>query len=488
VAVAVAGRDADAAAEVEHAMNFRSKAVAVCLLPLGLSACVSGPNYQKPDVPEPAVIRGAESAPPGPSLGEAAWWDVFQDEQLQSLIRTALKENDDVRIAAARVLQAEARVGITRADQYPSVALEAGAGGTRTPRAGDNEPRTAGAVRIGGSVAWELDFWGRYRRATESARATLLATDWGRRAVIGTVLSQVADSYFALRAFDLQLEIARRTLTTREESLKLTQAREAGGVTSLLDVREAEQLVFGARASIAELERRIAQEENRISLLLGAMPAPVGRGRALIDQPHPPEIPAGLSSALLERRPDVQSAEQQIVAENAQIGVARAAYFPSIPLTGSGGLQSSALGALFSGGAVFWSAAASAVQPVFTAGRTRSQVALAEARTEEAKLVYAQTVKQAFREAADALVGYAKAREFRGHQEQLTTAAQDARRLADVRYQGGATSYLEVLDADTRLFVAELTLAGGRQSELSAFVEVYRALGGGWGQEGSPSR
>lgn len=469
-------------------MTLRSKATPVLLLALGVSACVSGPNYQKPKLPEPQVIRGAESAPAGPSLAEANWGDVFQDEQLQTLIKTALKENDDVRIAAARVLQAEAQFGITRADQYPSVAVEAGAGGARTPRAGDTEARTAGAVRVGGSVAWELDFWGRYRRATESARATLLATDWARRVVISTVLSQVADSYFSLRGFDLQLEIARRTLTTREESLKLTQAREAGGVTSLLDVREAEQLVFGARASIAELEKRIAQEENHISLLIGAMPAPVTRGRALLDQPHPPEIPSGLSSSLLQRRPDVQAAEQQIVAENAQIGVARANYFPSISLTGSGGLQSTALGALFSGGAVFWSAAVSAVQPVFTAGRTRNQVALAEARTEEANLAYVQTVKQAFREVSDALVGYAKAREFRGHQEQLTTAAQDARRLADVRYQGGATSYLEVLDADTRLFVAELTLADAQQSELSAFVEVYRALGGGWAQEGLPSR
>ena len=469
-------------------MTFRCTGTTVLLLALSASACVSGPDYQKPQLPTPPVIRGAESAPARASLAEANWWDVFHDEQLQALIRTALKENDDIRIAASRVLQAEARFGVVRADQYPSVSLAAAAGGARTPKAGDTDARTAGAVRIGGSLAWELDFWGRYRRATESARATLLATDWGRRAVISTILSEVADSYFSLRAFDLQLEIAQRTLTTREESLKLTQAREAGGVTSLLDVREAEQLVFGARGSIAEIERRIAQEENRIALLIGGFPAPVTRGQALVEQPYPPEIPAGLSSALLERRPDVQSAEQQIVAENAQIGVARAAYFPSISLTGSGGLQSTALSALFSGGAVFWSAAASAVQPVFTAGRTRSNVALAEARTEEATLAYAQTIKQAFREASDALVGYAKAREFRGHQERLTTAAQDARRLADVRYQGGATSYLEVLDADTRLFVAELTLAGARQSELSAFVEVYRALGGGWAQEGLPSR
>jgi multidrug efflux system outer membrane protein len=337
-------------------------------------------------------------------------------------------------------------------------------------------------------VSWQLDFWGRYRRATESARAQLLATDWGRRAVITTVVSQVGEAYYELRSLDLQLEIARRTLTSRQESLQLTRVRESGGVTSLVDVREAEQLVFGASATIVDLQRRIAQQENLISVLLGSFPAGVARGRDLIDQPHPPEIPAGLPSSLLQRRPDIQQAEQQIVAANAQIGVARAAYFPSISLTGTGGLQSTALGGLFSGGAAFWTAAVGAVQPVFTAGRTRSQVALAEARTDEATITYAQTVKEAFREASDALVGYAKARDFRTQLEGLATAAQDARRLADIRYQGGATSYLEVLDADTRLFAAEISLAQARQSELSAYVEIYRAFGGGWQQEGTPVR
>jgi outer membrane protein, multidrug efflux system len=268
--------------------------------------------------------------------------------------------------------------------------------------------------------------------------------------------------------------------------LQLTQVRESGGVTSLLDVRQAEQLVFGAGAASADIERRIAQRENLISLLLGNFPSPVTRGRELVDQPYVPDVPAGLPSSLLERRPDIQAAEQQIVSANAEIGVARAPYFPSISLTGTGGLQSTALGALFSGSAGYWSAIVGAAQPLFTAGRTRSQVALAQARAQEATVLYSQTVKQAFREASDALVGHTKAREFRAQQESLTTAAQDARRLADIRYQGGATSYLEVLDAETRLFDAEILLAQARQAELSAFVEVYRALGGGWQQEGRP--
>jgi len=451
------------------------------------SACVVGPKYVKQALPTPDTIRGSQSVTGNSAIAEAKWWEVFQDEQLQALVRTALMQNEDVRIAAARVLQAEAQAGITRADQYPTVSVNADTGAARTSATRSSSAVTGAAARVGATADWVLDFWGRYRRANEAARAEVAATDWGRRAVIATVITDVANAYFQLRAFDLQLDIARRTLALRKESLQLTQARETGGVTSLLDVREAEQLVYGAGATIADTERRIAQQENFISVLLGNFPSPVTRGRDIVDQPHPPDVPSGLPSSLLERRPDIQAAEQQVVSANAQIGVARAAYFPSISLTGSGGVQSTALGALFTPGAAFWSAIVGATQPVFTAGRTRAQVALAEARTAEVTAVYSQTVKQAFREASDSLVGYTKAREFREQQEALTTAAQDARRLAEIRYQGGATSYLEVLDADTRLFVAELSLAQARQAELSAFVEVYRALGGGWQQEGRPA-
>jgi multidrug efflux system outer membrane protein len=298
--------------------------------------------------------------------------------------------------------------------------------------------------------------------------------------VVTTLVSQVSGAYFGLRALDLELDISHRTLESRRQSLQLAQVRERGGVTSLLDVRQAEQLVYGASGEIATLDRQVAQQENFLSLLLGGYPGPIARGKALIDQPHQPDVPAGLPSALIARRPDIQRAEQQLVAANAQIGVARAAYFPQIPLTGSGGFESTALTSLFAATNVIWTAAATATVPIFTAGRTRSQVALAEARREEATVAYQQTVRQAFREVSDALVGYRKLREFREQQALLFAAAQDARRLAQVRYEGGVTSYLEVLDADTRLFDAELGLAQAELSELSALVEIYRALGGGW--------
>jgi outer membrane protein, multidrug efflux system len=480
VEVAIAFRRDASGARVHDIMKTRVALVSIAASGLLTSGCLVGPEYSKPVLPTPDTIRGADPTIAGPGFGDAKWWDVIQDEQLQTLVRTAVVQNENVQLAAARVLEAEAQLGITRSDEFPTVTADVQAGGGRIAAQGSTPAQTAGALRIRGSTAWELDFWGRFRRATESARAQLLSTQWGRRAVLTTVVSQVADAYFGLRALDLQLDIARRTLTSRQESLQLTRVRESGGVTSLVDVREAEQLVFGAGAAIADLERRITQQENFISILLGNFPSPITRGRELVDQPHPPAVPPGLPSSLLERRPDIQAAEQHIVSANAQIGVARAAYFPSIALTGSGGLQSASLVALFGTGAGFWTAIIGASQPVYTAGRTKSQVALAEARTEEATIVYAQTVKGAFREASDAIVGYTKAREFRGQQESLTVAAQDARRLADIRYQGGATSYLEVLDADTRLFNAEIGLADARLSELSAFVELYRALGGGW--------
>jgi multidrug efflux system outer membrane protein len=396
-------------------------------------------------------------------------------------VKTALTQNFDLRLAAVRILQAQAAFGITRSNQYPDIGAGLNAQGQRSSVQGTSgEARTFGVLQLGGNVSWELDFWGKYRRATESARAQILASEWGQRAIVTSLVSQVSTSYFALRAFDLQLDIAKRTLASREESLRLTQVREQGGVTSLVDVRQAEQLVHQASGQIVDLERLIEQQENFISVLLGRNPGPVVRGKALTEQPHAPELPAGLPSALLTRRPDIVQAEQFIVAANAQIGVARAAYFPQITLTGSGGVASTALSALFAGSAGAWTAAAAVAQPIFNAGRTKNQVKLAEAQREEAVLTYQQTIQQAFREVSDALVGYRKTREFRETQERLVTSAQDARRLADIRYQGGATSYLEVLTAETFLFNAELGLIQAQLGELSAYVEIYRALGGGW--------
>jgi multidrug efflux system outer membrane protein len=454
------------------------------LLMLGATCaggCAMGPNYQRPAVDVPHVYRGtpageADSADDG-SLGDQRWWDVFQDETVQQLIRTALQQNYDLRIAAVRILEARARLGITRADQFPNVTAGAAAVNERSPGSPAGEA-TIGQVRA--SVAWDLDFWGKFRRATEAARANVLANEWARREVIGSLVSDVASAYFALRALDLELEISRQTLESRRGSLRLTQALADRGATSLLDVRQAEQLVFGAAASIPDLEQRIEQQENAISLLLGNSPQAVPRGRSLTEQPQPIELPAGLPSALLERRPDIRQAEQQLVTVNANIGVAKADLFPQIALTGSGGFQSAALASLFSGPAGLWTVGASAAQSVFDGGRLRNRVRVAEAQRQEATLVYQRTIQQAFREVADALIAYRKTREFRVQQEQLTRAAEDATRLSTLRYQGGATSYLEVLDSDTRRFVARLNLVQAEHDELQSVVRTYRALGGGW--------
>jgi outer membrane protein, multidrug efflux system len=327
-----------------------------------------------------------------------------------------------------------------------------------------------------------VDFWGRFRRATEASRATLAATEWGRRAVVTSLVAQVAEAYFALRAIDLNLDISRQTLASRQESLRLTQVRAAGGVASELDVRQAEQLVFGASAVIVDLERQAEQQENLISILQGNNPGAVPRGRTLTDQPLIPQVPTGLPSALLERRPDIVEAEQTLVAANANIGVVRANFFPEVSLTGSGGFQSASLSSLLTGPAAFFTVGATLLQPVFTAGRTRSQVELAEVRRDVALLAYQETIRQSLRDVSDALIAYRQDREFREQQQLLARSAAEALRLTTVRYQGGASSYLEVLDADTRLFIAQLGLAQAQLNELRALVQIYRALGGGWEQ------
>jgi len=451
---------------------------------LATAACTVGPNYKRPVVQIPDAYRSATpvdaSSPRAASLGDQKWWDVFDDTALQALIATAVRQNFDVRIAAARMLQAQAQLGITRADQAPTVSGNAGAARERLAQSLGLPALQTNAFDVQVSAAWELDFWGKFRRATEAARAELLATRWGQRAVVTSLVSQVASAYFTLRALDLDLDIAQRTLASRRESLRLTSVRAQGGATSLLDVRQAEQLVFGGAAEIASLERQIEQQENLISTLLGDNPSSVMRGRPLTEQPRAPDVPAGLPSALLERRPDIAQAEQQLIATNADIGVAKAAYFPQIALTGAAGWQSTALSTLFSGPAGLWSVGGALAQPIFTAGRTRARVDLAAARRDEASLVYQQTVQQALRDVSDALIAYRKGREFREQEELLARSAVDARRLADLRYQGGATSYLEVLDSDTRLFSAELGLADAQLSEQLAFVQIYRSLGGGW--------
>lgn len=450
-----------------------------------ISGCMVGPDYKRPSATVPTEFRGVSrdaSIAEAASQGDQKWWDVFRDEQLQSLIRTAIQQNYDVRIAATRVLQAQAQLGITRSNQFPSVSGGANISAQRTPETIAFPPLEQSNGQLFLSAAWQLDFWGQYRRATEAARASLLATEWGRRAVISSLIASVASAYFQLRGLDLQMDLSRDALTARRESLRLTTVLANHGNTSELDVRQAEQLVYTASEEIPDLERRIQQQENLLSTLLGNNPGPITRGLALTEQPHPPEVPAGIPSELLERRPDIRQSEQFLVAANAQIGVARAAYYPQISLTGTGGFQSDALARLFAGTAGLWSVAGSLAQPIFTAGKIRSGVRLAEAQQQEAVLSYQQTIQQSFRDVSDSLVGYRKLREFREQQELLTASAQGAAHLSNIRYRGGVASYLEVLTNETNYFSAELNLAQAQVNELLALVQLYQALGGGWQQ------
>jgi len=463
-----------------------NKIIALLSVLILCSGCAAGPNYKRPAVSVPGTYRGLSpeeaAKTQSASIGDQKWWDIFQDEQLRSLIRTALQQNYDVRIAASRVLAARAQLGIVRADQFPNVAAGAAIGDARTARSAflPAFERSTGQLNV--SAAWELDFWGRYRRATEAARANLLASEWARQEVLATLVANMSRAYFQLRALDRELEISKRTLTSRQESLRLTRILADRGSTSMLDVRQAEQLVFTAAAEIPALEQEIEQQENLISILLGKNPADVERGQKLTEQTQPPEVPPGLTSSLLERRPDIREAEQQLVAANAQIGVARTAYFPQISLSGSGGFQSAALTSLFSGPAGSWNFGASLTQPIFTAGRIRSNVRFAQAQQQTALLFYQQTIQGAFRGVSDALIAYRKSREFRAQEELLFQSAQDSARLSHMRYTGGVTGYLEVLTNETNAFSAELGLVQAQLNELLALVQLYEALGGGWQQ------
>ncbi len=468
----------------------------------GLTGCAVGPNYKRPTVNVPVTYREpihetpadadakaqpvnsnqAKAERPSESLGDAKWWEVFQDPQLQSLIRTALKNNYDVRIAATRVLQAQAQLGITRADQLPSLSAGGNITSQQSPKLGPIPAYEITQGQLTASAAYNLDFWGKYRRATQAARASLLANEWAQKEVTATLVANLATAYFQLRELDLELEISKRTFNSRNESLQLTQTLEQHGISSLLDVRQSEQLVYTAATEIPDFEREIAQQENAISILLGNNPGDVPRGLKLTEEPHSPEVPAGLPSSLLERRPDIRQAEESLIAANAQIGVARAAYFPQISLTGTAGFESPALANLFTGPAGIWNLAASVTQPIFEGGRLKSNVRLAEAQHEQVLLTYQQTIQNAFRDVSNGLIAYRKNREFRIQQEHLLASAQDAARLSEVRFKAGTTDYLEVLTNETNAFSAELGLAQAQANELVALVQLYQALGGGWQQ------
>jgi len=400
---------------------------------------------------------------------------------LQQLIRTALQDNYDLRIAATRVLQAQAQLGITRASEYPLV--EGGAEGftERNPKISSAFPAyraNAGEVDI--SVIWNLDFWGKYRRETEAARASMLASQWGRRAVVSSVVASVATAYFTLRELDMALDVAQQTLQSRQTSQQLIDVLAGNGSASMLDALQSEQLLYAAAETVPDLERQIAQQENTLSALLGNNPSPITRGSALAEQPEPPEVPAGLPTELLERRPDIRRAEESLIAANAQIGVAKAAMFPSISLTGTAGFESYALNSLFNGSSTLWNAAGSLTQPIFAAGSLRAGMQLAEAQQQQLLLTYKQTIMNAFQQVSSSLVAYQKLREFRAQQQSLTGAAQEADRISYILYQNGGTSYLQVMISETNYFAAQLNLAQALLNERLALVQLYNALGGGW--------
>ena len=451
-----------------------------------LAGCTVGPDYRRPDVSVPPDFRGrAPDAPPGAeSLGDVAWWQIFQDETLQTLIRTALVENYDLRIATARILDARARVTFNRSFQFPDLSGSASAPyektlGNLAPTQFKETFSPLGTF----DLFWEIDFWGRFRRATEAARAELLASESGQRFVRTTLVSDVATAYFQLRELDMELEIARRTLASREGSLRLVTLRQQGGVAALIDVRQAEVLLYTAAETVPEIERRIEQTENLISTLLGRNPDAVPRGRPLLQQLALPAIPAGLPSSLLERRPDVQQAESQLAAATARIGVAKSDYFPRVILTGAAGAGGIRIDGSWFGPQGLLAVAPQVTLPIFNSGRVGAGVDSASAQAQEALVRYQQTIQQAFREVSDALVEHRKRGEFRVQQDALVTSLRDAARLADIRYRGGVTSYLEVLDTERQLFDAELFQAQAQRDELLAVVRLYRALGGGWAQE-----
>ena len=460
--------------------------IALLSASLLITGCAVGPNYKRPDVTPPAQFRGTTEPPAPASLADTKWFDLFKDEKLTALVNTALAQNYDLRIASARVLQARAELGITRSQSLPTVNANGQFSVTRGSSVGSitfipkGTPLDAAYHTEGFSLGWELDVWGRIRRLTEAARAQYFATEEARRGVITTLVSDVTSNYFNLREADLELTIANQTTEIAANGLRLTTLRKNGGTSTLLDVRQAEQFLYTATAQIAAAHRQIEQNENLLSLLLAKNPQAIDRGKELNELTAPPAIPAGLPADLLARRPDIRAAEQSLIAANANIGAAKAQYFPQIELTGLLGAQSRALTSLFTGPARDWNFTPSVTLPLFNAGRIRNGVRLTEAQKQEALAGYEKSIQTAFREVSDALVNYHRTAEQRAQQELLVKALQDSVRLSNLRYTGGLDSYLQVLDAERNLFQGNLALARLKRDELVSIVSLYRALGGGW--------
>jgi len=455
-------------------------AIVVCGL---LAGCKVGPNYHRPSVQTPTQYRDlqedSQRQAQAASYADLPWWQVFQDPKLQELIRTALKQNYDLQLATERINAARAQVAITRSSLFPQASGNANFQGGKE----SNFQTKYNFLLLTGDAAFQLDFFGRLRRATEAARAQLLATQDARQTVILTLVSDVAVDYFTLLQLDLQLQITRETVTTQTDSVKLTKFRLDRGVATKLDVLQAQQVLDTANSQIPDLERQMAQEENAISILLGDYPHDVARGLPLIEQTLPPDVPPGLPSTIIERRPDIRQAEAILIASNAEIGVAKAQFFPQIALTGSGGGafgRSSAFSSFMATQLGVWSYGAQVSQPIFTGGALRGNLRLAKSENQQALILYRQTIQQAFGDVSDALIGYEKLHQVRMRQQDTVSDLEETVRISTLRYKGGTTTYLEVLDGQRSLYGAQLTLASARGDEYRSLVQLYKALGGGW--------
>jgi len=450
-----------------------------------LAGCTVGPKYHRPAVQTPAAYRDLSDNPQlqsqAASYADLPWWQVFQDPKLQELIRTALKQNYDLQLATERINAARAQVAVTRSSLFPQVSGNANFAGGKEP----TEQSRYNFLELTADATFQLDFFGKLRRETEAARAQLLASEDARQVVILTLVSDVASAYFTLLQLDLELRITRETVNTQTDSVKLTQLRLEHGVATKLDVLQAQEVLDTANAAIPDLERQIAQEEDAISILLGYYPQDIARGTPLIAQTLPPEVPAGLPSSIIERRPDIREAEQILVAANANIGVAKAQFFPQISLTGGGGGsfgRSSAFSSLMTTQLGIWSYGAQVSQPIFTGGALKGNLHLAESEHNQALITYRQAIQHAFGDVSDALIGYEKLHQVRTRQQDSVADLQEAVRISTLRYKGGTTTYLEVLDGQRSLYGAELTLAAARGDEYRSLVQLYKALGGGWQQ------
>jgi outer membrane protein, multidrug efflux system len=462
-----------------------AKLLSATLLTSVLVGCMVGPNYHRPAVQTPNSFRDLADNPQlqaqSASYADLPWWQVFKDPKLQELIHTALKQNYDLQLATERINAARAQLAVTRSSLFPQVGGNANFNGGKE----NVEQSKYNFLTLTADAAFQLDFFGKLRRATEAARAQLLATEDARQVVVLTLVSDMATDYFTLLQLDLQLHITRDTVMTQTDSVKLTQLRLDHGVATKLDVLQAQQVLDTANAQIPDLERQIAQEEDAISILLGNYPQDVARGIPLVEQTLPPEVPPGVSSSILERRPDIREAEQLLIAANADIGVAKAQFFPQISLTGSGG---GAFGrdSLFSNHNTtqlgIWSYGAQVSQPIFTGGALKGNLHLAESEQRQALIGYKQAIQQAFGDVSDALIGYEKLHEVRARQQDTVADLQETVRISTLRYKGGTTTYLEVLDGQRSLYGAELTLAAARGDEYRSLVQLYKALGGGWQQ------